>query len=169
MKYRRIITACGLAFSLALCAFSLGGCVLLDALFPEDPPPQLIIRNESFGDITSIEFWESTPEIAEKGAALITATLLVMLSSDLEQFLANIVVLGIVYSEYEEATSALVKTPPQVKDTAVIPYDGSRSYELNMDKSYAARVNGDIWSHVSLNSTRDTVYVFDGEYLTSKE
>jgi hypothetical protein len=60
-KYRRIITVYGFALSLVLCAFSLGGCVLWDALFPEEDPPQLIIKNESYDDITSVEFWDAGP------------------------------------------------------------------------------------------------------------
>jgi hypothetical protein len=61
MKYRRVITACGFAFSLVLCAFTLGGCVLWDMLFPEDPPPQLIIKNESYEEIAPVEFWDAAP------------------------------------------------------------------------------------------------------------
>jgi hypothetical protein len=60
MKHRTIITAYGFALSLVLCAFTLGGCVLWDMLFAEDPP-QLIIKNESDNDITSVEFWDAAP------------------------------------------------------------------------------------------------------------
>jgi hypothetical protein len=173
MKYRRIITVCGFVFSLVLCAFVLGGCVLWDALFPEeDPPPRLIIKNESFGDIASIEFWESTPEIEESGGAVFKAYLLMLLSAsdgDPAQFWINTLAFLAAYAEYEEATSALMKTPPLLKDTAVIPYDGSRSYDIDLDKGYAARVNGEKLAFVRPDSTKDTVYVFNGEQLVKKE
>jgi hypothetical protein len=171
MKHRRIITVYGFALSLALCAFALSGCVLLDLLFSEeDPPPQLIVKNESFYDITSLEFWESTPEISEKGGAMIKAYAFMMLSvSDTVQFLQYTAVFLLAYAEYEKALSELMKTSPLLKDTTVIPYDSSRSCDIDLDKSYAARVNGDKLAFVQPDSTKVTVYVFGGEYLTKKE
>jgi hypothetical protein len=163
MKYRRIITACGFALSLVLCALSLGGC---DLLFPEDPPPQLIIKNESFYNITSVEFWEETPEataIAKKaGWAFIN------MWTDMEHYLEHLAEYLVANAEYEVVTSKITQNPPLMKDTTVIPYDGSRSYNLNTDKNYVARVNG--WqSHVYLSDVKDTIYVFNGEGLTEKE
>jgi hypothetical protein len=173
MQYRRIITVCGFVFSLVLCAFALGGCVLWDALFPEELPPRLIIRNESFGDIASIEFWESTPEIEESAGAVFKAYLLMLLSvSDPWEFLLNTAAFLAAYAEYEEATSALTQTPPLLKDTAAIPYDGSRSYDIDMDKGYAVRVdgvNGKKLAFARPDRTKDTVYVFNGEQLIKKE
>jgi hypothetical protein len=166
MKHRRIITACGFALSLVLGAFTLAGC----ELFPEDPTPQLSIKNESFYDITALEFWESTPEIAEKGGVMIKAYALMMLSvSDYAQFLKNTAAFLLACAEYEEALSELTQTPPLLKDTTAIPYKGSRSYDIDLSKSYAARVNGDKLAFVHPDSKKDTVYVFNGDQLTKKE
>jgi hypothetical protein len=168
MKHRRIFTACGFAFSLVICAFTLGGCELLYALFPEDSPPQLIIKNESLGGITSVKFWEETPEAREMGSKAADACIGMFI--DPAHFFEHLIDFTVWQIKYEIAMTDIVKTtPPLLNDTAVIPYDGSRSYELDSGRSYAARINGDTWSHVYLNSTRDTVYVFDGEYLTQKE
>jgi hypothetical protein len=129
MKYRRVITVCGFAFALVLCALSLGGC---DLLFPEDPPPELIIKNESFDNITSVEFWDA-------------ATL----------------------AKYEMTASELAQNPPLLKDTTVIPYEGFRSWTLDTGTSYIARINDKLFP-VFLSDTEDTVYVFNGMYLTKK-
>ncbi|MDR1231259.1 MAG: hypothetical protein LBK61_07645 [Spirochaetaceae bacterium] len=163
MKHRQIITACGFALSLVLFAFTLGSC----ELFPKDPP-QLIIKNESLGGITSVEFWEETPEVAEIGMEAAEACLKMFIDPiHMFEHLIDFTALSV---KYELAVADIVKTtPPVLKDTAAIPYDGSRSYELDTDKSYAARVNGDDWSHVSLSNTRDTIYVFNGDYLRKKE
>jgi hypothetical protein len=163
MKHRQIISAYGFALSLALCAFTLGGC----ELFPEDSP-QLVIKNESLGGITSVEFWEETPEAREIGSKAADACIKIFI--DPAHSFEHLIDFAIFQVQYEIAMADIVKTtPPLLKDTAVIPYDGSRSYELDSGQSYAARINGDTWAHVYLYKTRDTVYVFDGEYLTGKE
>jgi hypothetical protein len=53
-------------FPLVLCAFALGGCALRDALFPEEDPLRLIIKNESYEEIVSVEFWDASP-LASQG------------------------------------------------------------------------------------------------------
>ncbi|MDR1231258.1 MAG: hypothetical protein LBK61_07640 [Spirochaetaceae bacterium] len=132
MKHRRVITVCGFALSLVLCVFTLGGCVLWDMLFAEDPP-QLIIKNEHYNnDITSVEFWDAGP-------------------------------LG----RGEMSESELTQTPPLLKDTAIISYEGYRSWTLDTDKRYAVRINGSLYP-VFLSDTEDTVYVFTGGSLSKR-
>jgi hypothetical protein len=159
MKYRQTALACGFVLSLVLCAFALGGC----ELFAEDPP-RLVIRNESPGPVTSVEFWEETPELSEIGVRYAKA--FVKQFTDPGNFLIHVAEYITALAEYIVVADKVTQTTPSlIKDDTVIPVGGSRSWDLDADESYIARINGKL-AHVSMNrGSIDTVYVFDGENL----
>jgi hypothetical protein len=164
MKYHRIATACGFALSLVLCAFALGGC----ELFVEDPPPQLVIKNESSGPITRVEFWEETPELetinSRAGEAFFKQF------TDIANCLKHTAEYIAALYEYEVAAKKVAQTmSPLIEDNTVIPVGGSRSWDLETGKGYIVRVNGVLSSATMNRGSLDTVYVFDGKDLLENE
>jgi hypothetical protein len=164
MKYRRISAMCTLAFSLVLCAFALCGC----DLFTEDPP-QLVIKNESPDPITSVEFWEETPELEAIGRRAGEAFFKQF--TDYANFPRHMAEWIAATVEYAAAANKVAQTtPPVIEDNTVIPVGGSRSWDLDQDESYFVRINDDGVHPVDMNSgSLDTVYVFDGERLQEEK
>jgi hypothetical protein len=162
MKYHQIIAACGLALLLVLCAFALGGC----DLFVKDTP-RLVIRNESSGDITTVEFWKETPEAKEISAK--AGESLLKQFTDPDNFITHLSNSIKALKEYTEVADKITRTTaPLIDDSTVIPAGGSRSWELETDESFVARVNGKVHSVSTDRGSMDTVYVFNGENLTKE-
>jgi hypothetical protein len=162
MKYHRIAAAWALALSPVLYAFALGGC----DLFAEDPP-RLVIENASPGPITSVAFWEETAELEEINTRFQEAVLKQFTDFDnLPIHMAESIAILI---EYIIAAGKVAQTtPPLIKDDTVIPSGGSRSWDLETDKTYIARINRGLHP-VSMNrGSIDTVYVFDGNNVSEK-
>jgi hypothetical protein len=165
----KLFGAVVLALSLALCAFALGGCELFHELFfEEDPPPRLVIKNESLGfaNITKIEFWEETPAAREAAEKMTLA--LVKMSLDIQNFPARLAEFTLAVIEYEKASYEVLQQPPLLTYSTVISYGDSRTFDLDPDKGYTVRVNDGKACPVYLKDKGDTVYVFDGKYLAEE-
>jgi hypothetical protein len=156
MKMRNVLPA------LALCALALGGC---DLFFEQEPPPRLVIKNESLGfdDISKIEFWEETPEARKAGWDMTLAFIVIWTNPTNPWHVASQTVkCAEAVVKYTEAVSEIVKNPPLIiYDTVIPPGESCVLDSLNPAKSYVARVNDKRLSSVKLNDKGDIVYVFN--------
>jgi hypothetical protein len=130
-------------FTKSLCACLILACVVTvascDLLFGTNPPPKLILKNNSSEPITIIEFWESTDEYNKAGAELYLAEMKWFLDPYNPETIAAF---GKATLKCLEAQQKILISPPKISDENPLAPGDSRSWEL--DKHIALlRVNGD--------------------------